>query len=111
MSTASKGVTSVDLGPTEAVIGKQAEACRDLLLNAFDSLRGLNDGGIRWARLRDLTGRFNMWASNMGAFAALHSSLDYRLRDSTDVKELIIEHLDSMVDRVESREHDTRTTW
>jgi hypothetical protein len=77
-----------------------AQECRGSLHNSLDLLNGYHDGGTRWSTLRDLIGRFNIWASNMGVFATLHASLDYRLRDLGDVKELILEHLCNMVDRL-----------
>lgn len=81
-----------------STIAERAEECRDLLIESADLMHGYNDGGTHWAKLRDLSGRFNIWASNMGVFAALHASLDYRLRDLEDMKELILEHLENMVD-------------
>lgn len=38
-------------------------------------------------------GRFRIWAKNIGVFAAGHASLDYRLRDSSYVKELLLGQL------------------
>lgn len=104
MSAPHKGGGAVidNLGGVEAfahaTIAEGAEACRSLLVEASDSLHGFKDGAAHWARLRDVTGRFNLWASNIGAFAALHASLDYRLRDLADAKELILEHLENMSD-------------
>lgn len=79
-------------------ITERAEVFRDRLIQSSNSLHGYKDGGTRWTRHRDLTGRFNIWASNIGAFAPLHASLDYRLRDLADVKDLILDHLENMVD-------------
>lgn len=81
-----------------STIAASAEACHNLFIRCSDLLHGYNDGGTRWARLRDLTGRFNIWASNLGVFATLHASLDYRLRDLTDVKKVVLEQIEYMGD-------------
>ncbi|CAK7237594.1 hypothetical protein SBRCBS47491_010034 [Sporothrix bragantina] len=89
--------------PTEtlpgATIASRAEECRDAMFKSTDFLHKYEDGGTRSAKMRDLTGRFNIWASNMGVFAAFHASLDYRLRDLEEAKVLMLEHLDSMLKR------------
>lgn len=45
------------------------------------------------AGLDDQSARFNIWASNLGVFAADHASLDYRLRDSQTVQSLMVDQL------------------
>ncbi len=37
--------------------------------------------------------RFKLWAANIGAFAGSHTSLDYRLRDSSDIRDMILQLL------------------
>ncbi len=37
--------------------------------------------------------RFKLWAANIGAFAGSHTSLDYRLRDSSDIRDIILQLL------------------
>lgn len=102
MSTRSEGAVPSGPDSTETLarstIAASAEAWRELLTQSSDLLHGYRDGGTRWARLRDVSGRFNLWASNMGVFAAVHASLDYRLRDLADAKELILEQLDYMME-------------
>lgn len=102
MPTSNEGPAPNDPDPnktlTRSTIAARAEAWRELMIQSSDLLHGYQDGGMRWARLRDVAGRFNLWASNMGVFARLHASLDYRLRDLADVKELILEQLVYMVD-------------
>ncbi|KAL3472857.1 hypothetical protein BJX99DRAFT_234764 [Aspergillus californicus] len=41
------------------------------------------------AAIEDQVGRFSIWASNIGVFAATRASLDYRLREAEDVQRLI----------------------
>lgn len=40
-----------------------------------------------WAR--DQAAQFNMWAANAGVFAEMHRSLDFRLKDIPETRELI----------------------
>lgn len=42
---------------------------------------------------QDELGRFRVWASNIGAHQAGQSSLDYRLRDASDVKKQVLQLL------------------
>ncbi|KAL1967098.1 hypothetical protein VTN77DRAFT_3622 [Rasamsonia byssochlamydoides] len=38
--------------------------------------------------------RFNIWAANLGVFADLHASLDYRLRYSPEIRTMVLRLLD-----------------
>ncbi|KAF2230784.1 hypothetical protein EV356DRAFT_324935 [Viridothelium virens] len=49
-------------------------------------------------RAEDQRARFEMWAGNIGAFADGHASLDYRLRDTEDARELMVEFLRTLWD-------------
>lgn len=77
-----------------------AEVCRDSLQKSCRLLNDYRDDGTRSIKMRDLVGRFNVWASSTGALATLHASLDYRLRDLPDVKELLLDHLRNMADLI-----------
>lgn len=92
-------------------IASRAQECRASFFNSFNLLNGYQDGGTRWSTLRDLIGRFNIWSTNMGVSATLHASLDYRLRDLTDVKELILEHLCNILDRLNQCKGVAGYTW
>lgn len=48
------------------------------------------------ALIQNLTGRFNIWTSNIGVFAALRLSMDYRLRDAPEVHNLVLKLLKSL---------------
>jgi hypothetical protein len=37
--------------------------------------------------------RFKIWASNIGVFADLHASLDFRVRDHEEIKKTFLGHL------------------
>ena len=43
--------------------------------------------------IQDECGRFKVWAENVGAHRTGHLSLDYRLREATRVKQLVVELL------------------
>ncbi|KAL8967359.1 MAG: hypothetical protein Q9183_002958, partial [Haloplaca sp. 2 TL-2023] len=38
----------------------------------------------------DFFGRFNVWADNIGAGRRGRASLDYRLRDASDIKDYVV---------------------
>ncbi|KAL9116855.1 MAG: hypothetical protein Q9187_006613 [Circinaria calcarea] len=43
--------------------------------------------------LENQLGRFKIWAGNIGVFAARSASLDYRLRNDQDIKEIMVQML------------------
>jgi hypothetical protein len=45
--------------------------------------------------------RFKLWASNIGVFADVHASLDFRLREAPDIAELFLRQLDTIEERLE----------
>ncbi|TGO51259.1 hypothetical protein BCON_0165g00090 [Botryotinia convoluta] len=45
------------------------------------------------SELENELGRFKIWAGNLGVFAPGRASVDYRLRDDADVKEILIQML------------------
>lgn len=53
--------------------------------------------------LIDELGRFRLWASNIGVFAQVHASLDFRLRELPDVIELFLTQLHNIRDRLDQR--------
>jgi hypothetical protein len=87
---------------TDRTIAGRAELCSELFR---DSLEILRDQGLSasWIQFRDQFGRFNIWCSSIGVFASLHASMDYRLRDLPDARDLVIENLDLIVDRLQQR--------
>lgn len=57
-----------------------------------------NSHDVTW--IQDQFARFKMWAGNIGAFAEGHASLDYRLRDSDETKQLLLDFLASLGDLI-----------
>ena len=52
----------------------------------------------------DQLGRFRIWAKNIGVFAEGHASLDYRLRDSAEVRLLMVDQLETLQNSVQRGE-------
>ncbi|KAF7904376.1 hypothetical protein EAF00_001710 [Botryotinia globosa] len=48
------------------------------------------------SELENELGRFKIWAGNLGVFAPGRASVDYRLRDDADVKEILVQMLDRL---------------
>ncbi|KAK4085634.1 uncharacterized protein Triagg1_624 [Trichoderma aggressivum f. europaeum] len=67
-------------------IRERAATCVDLFSQAILLLARTGSSDDQNGLL-DEFGRFKLWASNIGIFADLHSSLDYRLRDFNDIKD------------------------
>lgn len=55
--------------------------------------------------LKDLRGRFLSWCGNLGARQHGHISLDWRLRDSTNMFQRVVSHLSGLTDDLEDCEH------
>ncbi len=70
-------------------IADTAERARQLLL----CCREITDDEFQKLLSTQLS-RFNLWASNIGVFAARHASLDYRLRTAPSVKAAVEGNLD-----------------
>jgi len=80
-------------------IRKNAKACLDLF---SQGLQLLNQSDVSDARrgLQDEFARFQLWTSNIGVFAKLHSSLDFRLREFSDIKEPFLRQLATIESRL-----------
>ncbi|KAL6825861.1 hypothetical protein J3E69DRAFT_380963 [Trichoderma sp. SZMC 28015] len=66
-------------------IRERATTCVDLFSQAVLTVSQTESSDDQNGLL-DEFGRFKLWVSNIGVFADLHSSLDYRLRDFNDIK-------------------------
>lgn len=47
-------------------------------------------------RAEDQRTRFNMWTANPGVFASGHSSVEHRLRDHSEIYNLMLQFLDAL---------------
>ncbi len=73
-----------------STIAEAVEVCSTSfrrLYKALESAKGDSRSQISLACVTDQHGRFNVWAGNIGAHQHGQSSLDYRLRDASQMKE------------------------
>lgn len=59
------------------------------LYKALESAKSDSRSQISLTCVTDQHGRFNVWAGNIGAHQTGQSSLDYRLRDASQMKEKV----------------------
>jgi hypothetical protein len=86
-------------------IRKASQRCLSLFLNLKNiriskSLSGPGTNEQTYGTLQDELVRFKLWASNIGVFADVHVSLDFRLRDLPDITELFLRQLDTIEERL-----------
>ena len=83
-----------------AAIFDRAQTCIDLFHNVLSATRGdegIDSNAELAARLEDELGRFSIWAGNIGVFAVHeNTTLDYRVRDAPQIKDLIVQQLDGL---------------
>ncbi len=85
--------------PGDATILDYARTCMVLFDTLLSSLNGTSrpdpDAELS-AQADDQSGRFSIWAGNIGVFATANASLDYRVRGTPQIKDLIIQQLDGL---------------
>lgn len=84
---------------SHCTIKARAEFCSNSFCDALELL-AIWESPTAWTQLRDQFGRFKIWSLNLGVFAGLHGSLDYRLRDLPEAREVIIDNLDVISNRL-----------
>ncbi len=70
-------------------VGGCLESFRDLTLALNGENRDFRDQ-IRLEDVEDEFGRFRIWSGNIGAHRVGRSSLDYRLRDASHIRQRVI---------------------
>jgi len=79
--------------PGDATILDYARTCMILFDTLLSSLNGTSrpdpDAELS-AQADDQSGRFSIWAGNIGVFATANASLDYRVRDISVCRKLWI---------------------
>ncbi|PKK44837.1 hypothetical protein CI102_13256, partial [Trichoderma harzianum] len=83
-------------------IRERATTCVDIFSQAI-LLLAQSESSEDQNGLLDEFGRFKLWTSNIGVFADLHSSLDYRLRDFDDIKDSFTRQLITVENRLLQR--------
>ena len=86
----------VSPGPT---IAERATKCNRLFERYMDRPEILRDPTL----IDDQLARFRLWASNMDVFGSPNVSLDYRLRYSPNIVQIIHQLLDVICSSLESR--------
>lgn len=96
-----------------ALIRKQTQLCMGLFSAGTEALQNyrlrsveanqaskdpLEDESIRTleTELFDEHARLSLWSSNIGVFAEVQFSLDFRIRDETDLQQAFIGHLETI---------------
>lgn len=79
-------------------IGECSKKCLLLFSKIDDIVWDLqyNDARRIQNTFQDELSRFKLWASNIGVFADVHASLDFRIRELPDVAELFLRQLDTI---------------
>lgn len=82
-------------------IRKVAGRCLRLFAQNIDHAKSLNEtNDLTQSTLQDEFVRFKLWESNIGVFADVHTSLDFRLREIPDIAELFLRQLDTIEERL-----------
>lgn len=85
------------------MISEAAGECDNLFHQCLSQSRLLRHGPAS-ALVEDQYGRFNIWISGIGVFAPAHASMDYRLRETPDVKDLVVRLLETLLGHIEQSE-------
>lgn len=83
-------------------IRKVSSRCLRLFAQNLETATSLDrtDERIK-GTIQDEFVRFKLWESNIGVFADVHASLDFRLREIPDVAELFLRQLDTIEERLD----------
>lgn len=84
-------------------IRKVASRCLHLFTQNMDNSKFSQGPDTReqtQSTLQDEFVRFKLWESNIGVFADVHASLDFRLREIPDIAELFLRQLDTVENRL-----------
>lgn len=71
------------------------------LYEVLESEEADNASRLHFASIADEIGRFNVWAGNVGAHQHGRSSLDYRLRDASQMREEFVKVLQYLRETVD----------
>lgn len=83
-------------------IRKVSSRCIDLFVQNIESAKSLDRAKeSSQGTIQDEFVRFKLWESNIGVFADVHASLDFRLREIPDIAELFLRQLDTIEERLD----------
>lgn len=85
----------------EPTLAARAERC---ILSFQTCIQAQGEGSSSYGEsLYDQLARFNVFAGNIGVFASIRASLDYRLKDSPDVSGMVAAILDLLSNNLSRR--------
>lgn len=92
--------------PTASVL-KCAQKCFESFQNCLNSASKSDKPNAPWpklplVRVEDQLARFQLWAANIRVFSTGRDSLDYRLREASDVKTPIVALLQALDFRIKT---------
>lgn len=84
-------------------IGECSQRCLELFLTCTAKIASLqpHDDSRVEKGLQDEFVRFKLWSANIGVFAVAQASLDFRVRELADVRELFLRELNTVECRLE----------
>lgn len=80
-------------------ISEVARECSGLFDQCLSRSQLLRHGPAS-ALVEDQYGRFNIWVSNTGVFAPAHAVMDYRLRETTNIQDLVVHLLEILLGHI-----------
>jgi hypothetical protein len=86
-----------------STIGECSKKCLNLFSQSADAMWDLQQSDASRVKnsFQDEFVRFKLWASNIGVFADVHASLDFRVRELPDVAEMFLRQLDTIECRLD----------
>ena len=91
-----------------STIAEAVEACSTSFRSLYTSLESAKSDSqsqISLACVTDQHGRFNVWAGNIGAHQTGQTSLDYRLRDPSQMKDEFTKILGYLSENLRDSKH------
>jgi len=85
---------SYDNNPRHAIL-RLYRACMESFIFLADIVGGSEFRNVSTS-LQDELGRFRIWVENAGAHRSGRVSLDYRLREAPEVKEVVLELMNNL---------------
>lgn len=87
---------------SDITIRSRSEECFKLFDRCCTSLED-DDFELTKDGLRDEFARFRLWLSGIGVFADVQLSLDFRVREIPELRDLFLNHLDTIYCRLTQR--------
>ena len=96
-------VADMEASSSHRMVFKATGECIDQFHQCLSRSQLLRHGPAS-ALVEDQYRSFNIWMSNIGVFAPAHASMDYRLREAADIKDLVVRLLETLLGHIEQSE-------